>query len=155
MVTTCLIGKMSERKCIRCENPLSMYNPGDLCRPCQEKEIEKMRDESKLHYDAQEAARILGLQSATSVKRKAQKGELPPRVPAIKKYLWFRTIFDSWVGLDHQITPVLDEENQAMLIALKLGWPVEQMTGYGYDTGYLVDQLKKFGYLTDDKPSTN
>jgi hypothetical protein len=50
---------------------------------------------------------------------------------------------------------VASEEMQAIAIAQKLGWPVDQMTGYGQDPQNLIDQLKEFGYLKDRKDNRN
>jgi len=40
---------------------------------------------------------MLGLENAASVKRLAQKGKLPPRIPAIKKYSWLKNVVEEWI----------------------------------------------------------
>ena len=141
------------RKCTRCGTLLNRYHLGRLCYPCQEKELEKRESEyvEELHYDAEAVATILGLKNAASVKQLARKGKLPDRVPGVKKYLWFKVVFDAWVKSEHHVSPSSSEEAEAILTALKLGWPIDQMTLYGYDPGNLIAELKKFGYLQDRK----
>jgi hypothetical protein len=51
----------------------------------------------------------------------------------------------------HKITPSEEEESRAILLASKLGWPVDVMTLNGHDVGNLISELKNFGYLKDDE----
>ena len=141
-----------KNKCPKCGGVLNQYNPGPLCAPCQEKlaEERKIITES-LHYDVEDMRLILGLDSKEHVRRLAREGKLPHRIPVIRKWLWLREVVDSWIKSGHQLLPANSEEAEAILIALKLGWPIAQMTLYGLDTSYLIAELKEFGYLQDEK----
>ena len=85
------------RLCLRCGAVLSQYNPGDLCFPCQKKQLEEKITSGEDLIDAEDFAYILGLKSAVSVKRLAQKDKLPPRLPAIKKYRWLKKVVEDWI----------------------------------------------------------
>ncbi len=141
-----------KNKCPKCGGVLNQYNPGPLCTPCQEKlaEERKIITES-LHYDVEDMRLILGLDSKEHVRRLAREGKLPRRIPVIRRCLWSREVVDSWIKSDHQLLPANSEEAEAILIALKLGWPIAQMTLYGHDPGNLIAELKKSGYLQDRK----
>jgi hypothetical protein len=76
---------------------LSQHNPGNLCFPCQDKQFQQKFAGGEDLIDAEGYASILGLGNAKSVKRLAQKGKLPPRIPAIKKYLWRREGIETWI----------------------------------------------------------
>ena len=89
-------GAKKERKCPECGSVLSMYNPGRLCSVCQRKESEKLPIGDSPTYDVQDMGRILRLDSE-QVRRLARKGKLPPRVPAIRKWLWSREVVDRWI----------------------------------------------------------
>ena len=141
-----------ERICLNCGIPLSRYNLGTICGPCQKIQAGELQAAfNSLHYTVEDMRRILGLDSQEQVRRLARDGKLPPRVPAIKRWLWLRKVVDAWIGLDHQFSPASTEEAQAILTALKLGWPIEPMTLYGHDSSYLISELKKLGYLKNDK----
>ena len=90
------------RLCLRCGAVLSQYNPGDLCFPCQEKQLEEKITSGEDLIDAEDFAYILGLKSAVSVKRLAQKDKLPPRLPAIKKYSWLKKVVEDWIKQEGQ-----------------------------------------------------
>lgn len=92
-------GEKKKRKCSQCGKVLSMRNPGTLCFVCQDNESEKMTTGDSPTYDVQDMARILRLESE-QVRRLARKGKLPPRVPAVRKWLWYREIVDRWINSD-------------------------------------------------------
>ena len=79
-------------------------------------------------------AGILGLRNDESVKRKARRGELPARIPGIRKYLWEKKVIDDWIRSGH-----LPDLDRATLLAMRLGYPIPEATGYGFDP----DNLRK------------
>ncbi len=85
------------RKCAQCGAVLSQYNPGKLCFSCQEKQLEQQITGDEDMIDAEEFARMLRLKNAASVKRLAQKGKLPLRIPAIKQYRWLKNVVEEWI----------------------------------------------------------
>ncbi len=83
---------------------LNQYNPGKLCRPCQEKQLEQeiTSFEQKITsgedlIDAVGYADILGLKNEDSLKRLARKGKLATRIPVIRKWLWHKEAIDTWI----------------------------------------------------------
>ena len=85
------------RVCAQCGAVLNQYNPGKLCFPCQEKHLGQNISDDEDNIDAEEFARILGLKNAESVRRKGRKGELPPRIPGRRKWLWYRSVVEDWI----------------------------------------------------------
>lgn len=143
---------MSKRTCVNCGASLSSYNPGTLCRPCQENQAkEKKADIESLHYDVEDMRVLLGLNSQEQVRRRARRNRLPPAIPGNRRWLWFKEVVDSWIRSDHQISPANSELQEAISIALQIGWPVDQMTLFGLDPGNLITELKNYGYLQDKK----
>lgn len=142
---------MSKRKCIQCGTILSQSNLGDLCRPCQKKRLDEQLNAEEPNYDAEALAYLLGLTSGESVKRKARNGELPPRIPGVRKWLWPKDVIDSWIRSGHQ-NVLTAEARDAILVALMKGYPIEEATLYGYDINNLISQLKTLGYMPDKKP---
>jgi len=93
-----------KRVCLKCGAVLSQYNPGKLCRPCQEKQLEQeiTSFEQKITngedlIDAVGYADILGLKNEDSLKRLARKGKLATRIPGIRKCLWRKEAIDTWI----------------------------------------------------------
>lgn len=139
-------------KCPKCGGVLNQYNPGPLCTPCQEKLAEERKTITEgLHYDVEDMRLILGLDSQEHVRRLARDEKLPRRIPVIRKWLWLREVVDSWIKSDHQLLPANSEEAQTILLALKLGYPIDQATLYGHDPGNLRKLLKDAGHLQDEK----
>ena len=138
-------------KCERCGALLSGYNPGRLCYACQKKRIEEMTSayDELQYYDVEDVAEILGLRSGESVKRLARKDKLPPRVPAIRKYLWRKKAIDKWIESGHKVSPRTDEEDKAMKLALKKGVPIEQITLYGHYPQGLIEWYREWKHLDD------
>ena len=139
-------------KCPKCGGVLNQYNPGPFCAPCQKKLAEERNTITEgLHYDVEDMRLILGLDSQEHVRRLARKGKLPRRIPGVRRWLWFKEVVDSWIRSDHQISPANSELQEAISIALQMGWPVDQMTLFGLDPGNLITELKSYGYLQDKK----
>jgi predicted DNA-binding transcriptional regulator AlpA len=86
-----------ERKCIDCGAVLARDNTGELCSPCQKKRLYQRTTYDDESIDAQEVASILGLTSAESVKRLARDDKLPPRVPEVRKWQWYKKDIDAWI----------------------------------------------------------
>ena len=106
-------GAKKERKCPQCGTVLSMTNPGTLCFPCQHKESEKLTTGDSPTYEVEDMARILRLGSE-QVRRLARQGKLPPRIPAVRKWLWSKEVVDRWINSGGQ----LGEESALELAAL-------------------------------------
>ena len=104
--------------CPKCGRSLSQYNPGPCCHACQVKKIDKLASGDKDYYDAEDLADILGFKSTESVKRLGRKGKLPLRVPAVKKWLWAKDVFDEWIRGGHQ--PLAPDQAQRVLV---VEWP--------------------------------
>ncbi len=139
-------------KCPKCGGVLNQYNPGPLCAPCQGKLADERTTITEgLHYDVEDMRLILGLDSQEHVRRLARNGKLPRRIPGVRRWLWFKEVVDSWIRSDHQISPANSELQEAISIALQIGWPVDKMTLFGLDPGNLITELKKYGYLQDKK----
>ena len=104
--------------------------------------------------DVEDVSELLHLENAETVRRKHRRGELPPCIPHQKKLLWLKDSMMAYLE-GRSLSAAAAEENQAIAIALKLGWPIGQMTLYGLDPGNLIAELKKYGYLPDKKISRN
>ena len=143
---------MLKRTCVNCGASLSSYNPGPLCAPCQKKLAEERKTITKgLHYDVEDMRLILGMDSQEHVRRLARDGKLPRRIPGVRRWLWLKEVVDSWIRSNHQISPANSELQEAISIALQMGWPIDQMTLFGLDPGNLITELKSYGYLQDKK----
>ena len=138
-----------DRYCKICNRLLSERNPGCICVLCQNKLLPKLGSPENLYYDAEDMAALFVLKNAESVKRKARRGELPPRIPGIRKCLWPKEVIEDWrlSGFKHNVEE--DEKSKAILKALELGWPIDQMTYYGHNVGNLISELKSLGHLED------
>jgi hypothetical protein len=106
-------GAKKERKCPECRKVLSVHNPGTLCYACQRKESERLTSGDSPTYDVEDMARILRL-GTEQVRRLARQGQLPPRVPAVRKWLWYRATVHRWIESDWR----LPEESALELAAL-------------------------------------
>ncbi len=84
------------RVCTQCSTVLTQYNPGKLCFPCQEKQLEQRITYNEEIVNAMDFAFMLGLKNAESVKRLGRKGKLPPRIPGVYQWLWLRSIVEDW-----------------------------------------------------------
>lgn len=137
------------RQCVWCGRELVPDNPGKLCFICAHKLKDVVTDLPQV-LDVEDVRKILHLENAETVRRKHRRHELPDCIPGQKKLLWLK---DRMVAfLEGQSLPAATaEEIQAISIALKLGWPIDQMTLYGHNPGNLIAELKKSGYLQDRK----
>jgi hypothetical protein len=111
-------GRLVAKYCPNCGKPLSHENRGPHCFACQTIMIEKVVAGSPDYYDAEDLAQIMGFTNAESVKRLGRKNQLPPRVPAIKKWLWHKSVIEAWVKGGHSLPA---EEVPAGVIILE--WP--------------------------------
>ena len=82
--------------CRQCGKGLHRYQTGNLCHACQEKRLDKMITDGEDLVDAQGYADMVGLDSAEQLKRLARDGELAPRIPVIKKWLWRIKDIEAW-----------------------------------------------------------
>ena len=130
-----------KRKCIKCGAILGQDNTGSLCSPCQKgKARSKTESIDELCYNAKDLADILGFDDTESVMRLARKGELPPPIPNIKKYLWPKKVIHDWIDGGY----LFNEQEKAISKATALGWPVGPASGYGYDIDHLVKEIKYY-----------
>ncbi len=138
-----------DRECAWCQRDLKPDNPGKLCVTCADKLKDVVAD-LPVTLDVEDVREILHLEDVETVRRKHRNGELPDCIPGQKKLLWLKDHMMAF--LEGQSLPAAAaEEIQAISIALKLGWPIDQMTLYGHDPGNLITELKKRGYLQDGK----
>jgi hypothetical protein len=130
------------KDCAQCGKALSQYNPGSLCSACQKERLDRfVQQPISSHYDAEELAQLLGLQSSESVRRLARKGKLPPRIPGIRRCLWERAFIDSWIRSGWQQKMSLAE---AMLVAQGLGWDIPSLTESGTNPDKLIHLVEEF-----------
>jgi uncharacterized Zn finger protein (UPF0148 family) len=87
---------MMDRECKECGAVLRLGNPSDLCSLCQEKKREREKNAKENIIDAQQYAERIGLKSAESVKRRARKNKLAPRIPGIRQYRWRVPVVEAW-----------------------------------------------------------
>ena len=85
------------RVCSQCGAAINQYHLGNLCFPCQEKQLETMIIGDEDLIDAEEYASRLGLNSAEQLKRLARKGVLAPNIPAIGQWRWYGKDFKDWL----------------------------------------------------------
>lgn len=106
---------MSTRKCARCGAVLSTRNPGFICQPCQKKLVDnwKLAAESR-NLDVEDMRVILGLESQEQVKRLARKDKLPPRIPAIKRWLWDEDVVRDWIRSGYENREAIKEQLEAL-----------------------------------------
>jgi hypothetical protein len=143
-----------DKHCVWCGRELAPDNPGKLCVVCAHK-LKDVVTELPEVMDVEDVKELLHLENAETVRRKHLKGKLPPCIPGQKKLLWFKDDIMAYLKFGKAFQLVSSEEMQAIAIAQKLGWPVDQMTGYGLDSQNLIDQLKEFGYLKDENNPPN
>jgi hypothetical protein len=143
-----------DRYCVRCKRKLAPDNTGKICLVCAD-ELKDVVTELPELLDVEDVKKLLHLENAETVRRKHLKGKLPPCIQGQKKLLWFKNDIMDYLKYGKAFRSVASEEMQAIAIAQKLGWPVEQMTGYGLDSQNLIDQLKEFGYLKDENNPPN
>lgn len=139
-----------ERECQWCRRELEPDNPGKLCFLCAHK-LKDVVTDLPVALDVEDVRELLHLENAETVRRKHRRGELPDCIRGQKKLLWLKDDIVAYLKFGQSFSAATAEEIQAISIALKLGWPIDQMTLYGHDPGNLIAELKKFGYLQDGK----
>jgi len=125
-----------------------------LLRLSGEEAEERAEIYDEINYDLEAMAHILGLQSVESVKRLARKGKLPDRIPGIKKYLWLKKDVESWIEARHKLPPRTEEEDKAIILALKKGVPIEQITLYGHYLQGLLEWYRKWKQPDDTETAS-
>lgn len=134
------------RQCVWCRRELAPDNPGKLCFICAHKLKDVVTDLPEV-LDVEDVREVLHLENAETVRRKHRQGELPDCIRGQKKLLWLKDNIVAYLKFGRSFSAATAEEIQAISIALKLGWPIDQMTLYGHDPSNLIAELKKFGYL--------
>ncbi len=89
---------MIDRKCKECGTVLRQGNTSDLCSLCDKKQRERNEratDAGDVIIDAQQYGKRLKL-SAESIKRRARKNELAPKIPGPRKYQWRLSEIETW-----------------------------------------------------------
>jgi hypothetical protein len=90
------LGVKMIRVCSRCNAKLTQNNKLNLCYPCLEKPLEQVYISDEGLIDAEGYASIVGLESAEALKRLARDGKLAPRIPGIKRWLWYKEEIETW-----------------------------------------------------------
>ena len=133
---------------------MSGHNPGLICLPCQEKLIDDWARASKVHFlDVEDMRVLLGLDSQEQVRRLARQGQLPPRVPAIKRWLWEEELVRDWMRSGYQVIETMKDQLAAMGEALG-GAHIDEDTGeikYGDKTDIQVQVYSNIGTRKDPK----
>ena len=137
-----------ERQCVLCGRPLDPDNTGKICFLCADKLKDVLPDLPEV-LDVEDVRKLLRLEDAETVRRKYRRGELPPCIPGQKKLLWFKDDIMNHLKYGKSFSAVASEEAQAILLALKLGYPIDRATLYGHDPGNLIKLLKAAGHLQD------
>jgi hypothetical protein len=143
-------GKKMDRQCVWCGRELAPDNPSKLCVNCAHKLKDVVVDLPEV-LDVEDVRELLHLEDAETVRRKHRKGELPDCIPGQKKLLWIKDDIMAYLKSGQSFSAATAEEIKAIAIALKLGYPIDQMTLYGHDPSNLIDDLKKRGYLKGRK----
>lgn len=137
-----------ERQCAWCRRKLTPDNRGKLCLVCAHKLTDVLVDLPEV-LDVESVRELLHLKDAETVRRKHRRGELPPCIPDQKKLLWLKNNITNYLKYGKSLSVIASEEAQAILLALKLGYPIDQATLYGHDPGNLRKLLKEAGNLPD------
>ena len=142
------------KTCELCGKEIGEDYPGLFCRDCGiERLKEKVGNTDATHFSAEDMATLLGFQSAVSVKRQAQKGNLPPRIPGIKKYLWMPEGVYDWLTSEYKAVKDAPwtEEQKALNLAHKTGTPIPPINGYGHHPQGLIEWYRKWKDFYGDK----
>ena len=115
-----------EKTCYMCHRPLSENNQSNICLVCADK-ITKLNLPEILNVE--QVSELLCLDEET-VRWQHRAGKLPPCIPNQKRLLWLREDIIAFIK-SRVINSSQAEEHQAMLAALKMGIPIDQLTGYG------------------------
>jgi len=139
-----------ERECQWCRRELGPDNPSKLCFLCAHK-LKDVVTDLPVVLDVEDVRELLHLENAETVRQKHRRGELPDCIQGQKKLLWLKDNIMAYLKFGQSFSAVASEEAQAILLALKLGYPIDQATLYGHDPGNLRKLLKDAGHLQDEK----
>ena len=139
-----------DRQCEWCGRELAADNYGKLCFVCAHKLKDVVIDLPEV-LDVEDVRELLHLKNAETVRQKHRRGELPDCIQGQKKLLWLKDNIMAYLKFGQSFSAVASEEAQAILLALKLGYPIDQATLYGHDPGNLIKMLKDLGHLQDEK----
>jgi hypothetical protein len=120
---------------------------GKLCLVCAAKLGSLAADLPEV-LDAEGVAELLR-SDAETVRRKHRDGKLPDCIPGWKKLLWFKEDIMAYLRFGRWFSAADVEELKATAVALKLGYPIDQMTGYGHCPENLVTEMKRLGHIKD------
>lgn len=138
-----------DRHCVWCQRELASDNPGKLCLVCAAKLEDVVTDLPEV-LDVEGVAKLLH-SGVETVRRKHRQDELPDCISGWKKLLWFKDDIIAYLKFGQWFSAANAEEIQAIAVALKLGYPIDQMTGYGHCPENLVTEMKRLGHLKDRK----
>lgn len=89
-----------DRLCTKCRRKIVAGMPGDLCLKCKLDETSESDGMSLYNsgsfYDVIDISQKLGLSEA-QVRRIARKGEIPGKIPGIKRHLFDKKTVDNWI----------------------------------------------------------
>ena len=140
----------NDRQCAWCQRELMPDNHGKLCLVCAHKLKDVVIDLPEV-LDVEDVRELLHLENAETVRKKHRRGELPDCIQGQKKLLWLKDNIMAYLKFGQSSSPANSELQEAISIALQMGWPVDQMTFFGLDPGNLITELKSHGYLQDKK----
>lgn len=113
--------EQSKRTCSKCGCILASHNRNSICAPCQKAAKENSHNTSEScdqrYYDLEQIRELLGLDSYEQARRKAHRGEIPGRVPGIRRYLFDKQTVDNWQreSFNDEIPRKLSEETSDAL----------------------------------------
>jgi hypothetical protein len=136
-----------DRQCTWCQRELAPDNSGKLCLICAAK-LETLVADLPEVLDAEGVAELL-YSDVETVRRKHRHKELPDCIPGWKKLLWFKEDIMAYLRFGRWFSAADVEELQATAAALKLGYPIDQLTGYGHCPENLVTEMKRLGHIKD------
>jgi len=85
------------RYCRDCGNVIPRNHLGNICFPCLEKHEWFVDLDDLVIIDAEQYARLLGLDSVDQLKRLARQGVLAVRVPIVKEWKWYLKDVLDWI----------------------------------------------------------
>ena len=116
-----------ERECQWCGRDLDPDNSGKLCFVCAHKLKDVVIDLPEV-LDVEDVRELLHLENAETVRQKHRRGELPDCIQGQKKLLWLKDNIMAYLKFGQSFSAVANKEAQAILLVLKLGYPIDQAT---------------------------
>ena len=118
--------EQNKRKCIQCGSVLRTGNKSNLCSSCTERKTKGLPYSNRQfyderYYDLRQVMELLGLSSYEQARRKAQHGEIPGQVPAIRRYLFSRDVVDNWLREGSYLTNTRKLSDESISVLEKLG----------------------------------